>query len=136
LRSHNSESFKPSNPVNNKDGFTIVEIIAVLVLLGLLAGLAIPRFFNMEASATDRAVNSVIAELNGRENLVWAKMKSSSGGYINDAALQATINYDVGTDYIWTNPPGETGGTIEFRGTAYTLNRTPSTNIRHGTWSR
>ena len=117
-------------------GFTIVEIIAVLVLVGLLAGLAIPRFINFEASSTDKVVDSTIAELNGRENLIWVKTKSSDSGYIDDAMLQADINYDLGGDYNWINPPGETGGAIEFRGKIYTLIRSPSTDIRHGIWSR
>ncbi len=58
-------------------GFTLIEIIAVLVLLGMLAALAIPKFINLDQNAKDRAIDSGISELNGRESLVWADAKVS-----------------------------------------------------------
>ncbi|WP_413815482.1 type IV pilin protein, partial [Desulfobotulus sp.] len=31
--------------MRNQEGFTLIEIIAVLVLLGILAAVAVPRYF-------------------------------------------------------------------------------------------
>jgi prepilin-type N-terminal cleavage/methylation domain-containing protein len=38
-------------PLDNQDGFTLVEIIAVLVILGILAAVAIPKYFDLQAEA-------------------------------------------------------------------------------------
>ena len=127
---------KLSKPVINQSGFTIVEIIAVLLILGVLAAVAIPRYINLHANATENAIDYVIAELNGRENLTWAEVKISAAGYTDDATLQDKVNYNLGSDYRWIDPPMETGGTVEFRGMTYTINRSRSTDTQQGIWSQ
>jgi len=41
--------------VRNQKGFTLIEIIAVLVILGILAAVAIPRFMDLTTVAADKA---------------------------------------------------------------------------------
>ena len=45
---------------NNQKGFTLVEIIAVLVILGILAAVAVPKFLDLSDSANnDRCIDSI-----------------------------------------------------------------------------
>lgn len=118
----------------NQDGFTIVEIIAVLLILGILATFAITRFINLQETATERAIDHVIAELNARENLTWTSVIISSSGYTDDATLQNKVHYELGSGYDWIDPPEETGGVLEFKGNTYTITRFPSTDTRPGIW--
>jgi prepilin-type N-terminal cleavage/methylation domain-containing protein len=75
----------------NRQGFTLIELIAVLLLIGILGALAIPRYIELDATANLRAVDAAVSELNGREGLIWAEIKTN-------------IDYDPATvnDEIWT----------------------------------
>jgi prepilin-type N-terminal cleavage/methylation domain-containing protein len=121
----------------NSRGFTLIEIMAVLVILSIMAAIAVPRFMDLEVNASDRAIDFGIAELNGREGMIWSKTKISPAGWQDDATLFSQLNMDLGTDYSWASPPGAGGGTLQFQqriGVA--LNRTASTTSRPGRWER
>lgn len=59
--------------LRNQEGFTIVEIIAVLVILGILAAVAIPKYFDLQREARDKALDAALGEGVGRINQHFAK---------------------------------------------------------------
>ena len=117
-------------------GFTLIEIIAVLVLLGMIAALAIPRFIDLDQNAKDRAIDSGISELNGRESLVWADAKVSAAGWQDDATIFATMDTSLGAAYYsWVVGPTAAGGSLSFQsGNPVNLTRTPSTGLSPANW--
>jgi len=122
--------------LRNQKGFTLVEIIAVMIILGILGAVAVPRYINLEANSKQKAIDVGISELNGRESLTWAKQRISTTGYDDDKKVLEAIDYNLGSDYIWTVAPDKLGGTIEFKSLSASLNRTPSTVSQPAVWSR
>ena len=53
------------NFIKNRKGFTLVELVVVIAILGILAGLAIPRF--MSATETARGAR-IIADMRTLES--------------------------------------------------------------------
>ena len=119
-------------------GFTLVEIIAVMVILSVLAAVAIPRYLSLDESARQRAIDAGIAELNGRETLTWSNIKITLTGYTDDATLFPILDTTLGGDYSWVGgSPDRNGGTLRFRTSiSVSLTRTQSSDIQPGSWSR
>jgi len=124
--------------IQGEQGFTLLELIAVLVILSVLAAIAIPRYISIDESARQRTIDAGIAELNGRETLTWSNIKITMTGYLDDAALFPQLDTTLGADYAWVGgAPDQDGGTLIFReGTPVPLTRSESTFEKPAHWSR
>jgi prepilin-type N-terminal cleavage/methylation domain-containing protein len=122
----------------NQKGFTLIELISVMIIMGVVASVSIQKFDILSDTADERALHLGIKELNIRESLTWSDIKISTDGYTNDEDLWSLIvpRLDLGGKYHWNPGPHiSDGGTLHFESRAIALNRQPSTPSSAGKWA-
>ena len=83
----------------NKKGFTLVELVVVIAILGILAGIAIPRF--MDATATARGAR-IVADMRTIESAVSMNY-AKTGSYtvkVNNTDTNLTLDNLVSAGYL------------------------------------
>ena len=128
--------------LKSSQGFTLIEIMAVLVIMGVMASVAVSKINDISGTADLRALDTGIAELNAREMLYWTNAKFTPGGWSGNGGdgfvwtTMMVMNTDLGVGYSWLpDPPPIGGGTLSFGSQSIPLNRAVSTNIAAARWS-
>jgi prepilin-type N-terminal cleavage/methylation domain-containing protein len=94
--------------LRSRKGFTLIEIISVLVILGIMAAMAVPKYFSLQEEAKKKAAYSALAEGKTRIMLYGAKRLLNTASWPAGAEYAgATIGTDAGDfnlSYAYASP--------------------------------
>ena len=121
--------------ISDQKGFTLIELISVMIIFGMLASVTIKKFDLISDAAAQSALWEGVRELNARETLVWTNSKLSNSGWTSDVDVFAKMDTELGFDYVWTAGPDASGGTLSFRSEFSVLSRRVSTTSSSGRWN-
>jgi MSHA pilin protein MshA len=93
--------------MRRQSGFTLIELIIVIVILGILAVTAAPQFFNFGSDARESTVRGLQGSINGAADLVYARSaiqgeETDATGEVNvgsgtSAAVDTVFGYPAAT---------------------------------------
>ncbi|MFY9316575.1 MAG: prepilin-type N-terminal cleavage/methylation domain-containing protein [Burkholderiales bacterium] len=87
--------------VKQQKGFTIIELVVVIVILGILAAVAFPKFQDLSGDARQAVVNGTAAAVRSAAVLLYAKNQGSKNSAAN---IILATDYDSAVSV--TNPSG------------------------------
>lgn len=118
--------------MNKQTGFTLIELIMVIVILGILAATALPKFVNLSSDARTASVQALEGSMRSANAIVYAKAAmqniapggnvlvngvsvATAFGYAKDATNLALVmdiapQFTVATPVISYNNLGATCG--------------------------
>ena len=65
--------------INKQAGFTLIELIMVIVILGVLSAFALPRFADLGGNARAASINGLAASLKAAANIAHAQTLANGG---------------------------------------------------------
>ncbi|WP_305417092.1 type II secretion system protein [Photobacterium leiognathi] len=97
--------------MKRQNGFTLIELVVVIVILGILAVTAAPKFMNLQVDARNASLQGLKGAINGASGIVYGKAAINGVEAASAATDVKTDNGDISTVYGY--PTANAGGIMK-----------------------
>lgn len=81
--------------MKRQQGFTLIELVVVIIILGILAVTAAPKFINLQGDARTSAIQGLKGAIQGANSLVYSKAALAGKEKIGSADATTTASVDI-----------------------------------------
>ena len=85
--------------MQKQQGFTLIELVVVIIILGILAVTAAPKFINLQGDARVSALAGMQAAIQGANTLVYSKASIAGKEKVPDTTLDIGAASDVRIEF-------------------------------------
>ncbi|GIA16700.1 type II secretion system protein [Vibrio cholerae] len=95
--------------MKRQGGFTLIELVVVIVILGILAVTAAPRFLNLQGDARDASLQGLKGAMQGAAGIVYGRAAIDGKESVSSAQVTiAGVSGDV--EVVWGYPEASDDG--------------------------
>ena len=95
--------------IKSEEGFTLIELVVVIVILGIIASIAVPKYIDLTSEANQSADTVNEKSVEAAVLLYFAQQVAADPSYTLTAAANA-YNAAPNNFYINSQPPTPSGG--------------------------
>jgi prepilin-type N-terminal cleavage/methylation domain-containing protein len=117
--------------LRGKNGFTLLELVLVIIIIATLAVVAISRYINLTQTASDGVAKGVLGALRSQNTLIYSQrlIRGTSGTYTMRYIALSMLRTPTTGGYGFSWTAAATRFTMTVRGVTYRFTLTPYPNV-------
>jgi len=121
-----------TSKIRDERGFTLIEIIMVIVLLGIIAAIAIPKYIDLRVEAADATASGIVGAIVSSASIGYADLVTRQAGTTFPTITALDTTYLQAQNITMISVPASNYWTALIGGDTYYFTYTPGTG--NATW--